>query len=258
MWALAKKEKKEEHKRTIEQEKQKLISAKREEEAEEARRLERLKELKLKEPSHTTGGNAKFTAAAPKKEFIKIEEVEDEDNVGGSVANNALKDELPDHIDLNEPSRPSYGDAPSPIRYDDGSDDDDDESGCDPVDESFLPPDFRDSDDMDMDLDDHKPPSKSEAADIPPPEPAPVPLQPVKEEAAEPGWRSVQQLVQFRATSIAIADDFLKEKGIKLRMGRKTHWELKYAGEWQIYNEGREDAKKIDVKRKRIKGPDED
>lgn len=71
---------------------------------------------------------------------------------------------------------------------------------------------------------------------------------------SEPQWKSAGQLTAFRETSVAIADDYLKQQKIKLGKGRKLPGvSVKDRKEREIYNQGREDAKKIDVKRRRLK-----
>ncbi|TCD71482.1 hypothetical protein EIP91_008862 [Steccherinum ochraceum] len=267
LYSLAKKEKKEEHQRTLKMEKQKLLDAKREEEQEDQRRLERLKDPKIEQP------DASPEKGSPKKDvFVKIEEVEDEDLVKSSSAagNKPLKAET--ILEPVESTRDSL-DPNTEMRSNEGSssedDDDDDDSGgggneffdpFDPFEDTpEVQPDFRDSDsddDMYLNPEELKPHVQLPEPSIAP-EPVPQPAQPVKKEEEDASWRSVQQLVQFRATSIAIADDFLKEQGVKLKKGRKDRFQLQH-GEWTIYNQGREDAKKIDVKRRRIKGAEED
>lgn len=179
--------------------------------------------------------------------FIKVEEVEDEEAVLSSAthANRPLKDEPL----IRSPSRSPFDEGHYHHHY---PDDDSDNDYLGFYDDPRTPRvDFRDSDDdMYMDLDDMKHPLRSGNDAAPPPNLA-APL-PAKADTEEPGWKSVNQLVQFRQVSAAIAEDFLKEKGIKLSAGRADRWELRHDGEWQIYNQGREDAKKIDVKRKRI------
>ncbi|KAK4702843.1 hypothetical protein P7C70_g3376, partial [Phenoliferia sp. Uapishka_3] len=62
-------------------------------------------------------------------------------------------------------------------------------------------------------------------------------------------WTSSAQLALFRSNAGAIADSFLKSQGIELRTGRRRK-PLKY--DPKAYNIGKEDSKKIDLKRKRI------
>lgn len=93
----------------------------------------------------------------------------------------------------------------------------------------------------------------------PPPPPPPAQQPATREVVEEPQWKSAGQLVTFRETSVAIADDYLKQQNIKLVSGSKRP-DLGARGpqEWAIYKQGKEDAKKIDVKRRRIKGKEDD
>ena len=65
----------------------------------------------------------------------------------------------------------------------------------------------------------------------------------------EPQWASHMQLVTFRATAAKIADDFLRDKGVKLRMMSVKGVNI---GDKNAYRQGKEDSKKIDVRRRRI------
>ena len=65
------------------------------------------------------------------------------------------------------------------------------------------------------------------------------------------------QLITFRDTAIKIADDFLKERDMKLKKGRRKSFVIR---DREAYQKGVEDSKAIDVRRKRINGtgdPDE-
>lgn len=82
-----------------------------------------------------------------------------------------------------------------------------------------------------------------------------------KEEVDESPWESAGQLVAFRESATVIADAFLKKEkpALKLKPGRKRPiLELKDATTRKSYEQGKEDAKKIDVKRRRITGEEED
>ncbi|KAH8102617.1 hypothetical protein BXZ70DRAFT_1006526 [Cristinia sonorae] len=256
LYALARKEKREEHWRTVEMEKQKLLIAKREEEEEEIRRLKRLKNPQCDEDHKPAVIDGK-ASSSPKKDtsgFVKIEDVEGEDKATISTLNEAFQasSEKTHTLDRGwSPEQSSRNGFPDTSGQEsDTSTDEENEYFFDPMDEP-LQPDFRDSDDDDLYL--NPPPAPPVSASTVPPPPA----LPVKQEIEEPGWKSVQQLVQFRATSVAIADDYLKATGLKLRTSRKDTFQLKN-GERELYNEGREDAKKIDVKRKRIKDAEQD
>lgn len=66
-----------------------------------------------------------------------------------------------------------------------------------------------------------------------------------------PSWTSPALLTLFRENATIIADNYLKSKNIKLRPGRKSK-ALKYDS--KAYNVGKEVAKKINLKRKRVEG----
>jgi hypothetical protein len=159
--------------------------------------------------------------------------------------------------------------------------DDDNSNDIGHLDQSdFLPADFHDDDDDDdlLDLDATRPglgpsfPSGPFTGTMGPPGSA-VPLgeQKARKESEDnnPLWNSVGQLVKFREASTAIADDYLKSQGIKVRARRKrsTFTILNKAGE-KMYQEGQEDAKRINVRiasnmrinirRKRIKDAEEE
>ncbi|KXJ89108.1 hypothetical protein Micbo1qcDRAFT_165880, partial [Microdochium bolleyi] len=63
------------------------------------------------------------------------------------------------------------------------------------------------------------------------------------------GWRSHGELVLFRDTSARIAEDYLKEKGVKL-YNRKKHSTI--VRDKDAYRQGEKDSSKIDVRRKRL------
>ncbi|KAF7318293.1 DUF2786 domain-containing protein [Mycena chlorophos] len=81
--------------------------------------------------------------------------------------------------------------------------------------------------------------------------PAPAVL---KEEESESPWQSVMQLVKFREASKAIAEEYIKQQGIKLYTTRKMPM-LKFADKRarECYELGEEDARKIDIRGRRIK-----
>ncbi|KAK9423375.1 hypothetical protein SUNI508_04269 [Seiridium unicorne] len=72
---------------------------------------------------------------------------------------------------------------------------------------------------------------------------------PLKSEAEiEVKWASHSQLVVFRETATKIADDYIEDAGLKLRKpSRKRH----YIHDVSAYTQGKQDSKKIDVRRKR-------
>jgi Protein of unknown function (DUF2786) len=64
-----------------------------------------------------------------------------------------------------------------------------------------------------------------------------------------PKWASHTQLVAFRDTAADIAEEYLKGTGLKLRQGVARGRNVRDA---HAYGRGREDGKKIDVRRRRI------
>ncbi|KAH8917461.1 hypothetical protein BT69DRAFT_1286636 [Atractiella rhizophila] len=65
----------------------------------------------------------------------------------------------------------------------------------------------------------------------------------------DPKWKNSQQLTLFRSNSVTIADSWKESNKIKLRKGRKfTAPKINHAA----YNKGKTDAKKIDVRRRKI------
>jgi hypothetical protein len=66
----------------------------------------------------------------------------------------------------------------------------------------------------------------------------------------ESKWASHMQLVTFRATATKIAEEFLRETGLKLQNQPSRSPVIR---DWDAYNNGVKDGKKIDVYRKRIK-----
>ncbi|KAJ4479073.1 hypothetical protein J3R30DRAFT_3473915 [Lentinula aciculospora] len=82
---------------------------------------------------------------------------------------------------------------------------------------------------------------------------------PKAEEMEETSWQSAGALIAFRHTSLLLADDYLKKKGLKLRSrGKRAEIKFKDQNAVQSYDKGWEDAKKIDLKRKRIKASTDD
>jgi len=67
----------------------------------------------------------------------------------------------------------------------------------------------------------------------------------------ESKWASHMQLVTFRATATKIADEYLKDKGVKLH-NRSTRYSV--IRDWEAYDQGVRDSKNIDVRRKKLNG----
>ena len=64
-------------------------------------------------------------------------------------------------------------------------------------------------------------------------------------------WKSAQQLIIFRKNAMDIADEFVKASRLRLESVRERNVTIR---DWKAYNTGKEAAKDIDVRRKRIKG----
>lgn len=82
-----------------------------------------------------------------------------------------------------------------------------------------------------------------------PPSPRPTPLSPTRESPeAEPQWKSAMQLTLFRDTASKIADDFIEARNMKLKQRRRGA----QPKDVKAFNEGRRDARKIDVRQKAL------
>ncbi|KAJ7462360.1 hypothetical protein B0H11DRAFT_2241487 [Mycena galericulata] len=232
LYEMAKKEKKQDQERA-ERKERALLRARQDEEASEDRsRVERLKgpeggvepEVKIKTEE------TKIDVKPEPDRRVKIEEVDDDDDFGGQPAF-----EYPEDTDGIEAG--SFHD---------------------------VKPDFNDEDNVDdlLDLDAEKPKLKrppsvgpSFGSMDPPASVVPLAEQKVKDEPEDDSpWSSVGQLVAFRATSIAIGDEYLKTQGVKLRKSRKRKaLEFKDSDAHKIYKRGKQDAKKIDVRQRRLR-----
>jgi len=123
--------------------------------------------------------------------------------------------------------------------------------------------DFNADDEGDMDAMLHDLDTTGHIKPKPDPSPIPVPkaedVRPIKiEDDDDTPWASGQQLSLFRSNALAIADEYIKKSKIKFRKGPKLNGPNFANGGYSIYKQGKEDAKKIDVKRKRIKGAEQD
>ena len=70
------------------------------------------------------------------------------------------------------------------------------------------------------------------------------------EAGLESSWASHMQLMTFRADATKIADEYLKDHGVKLGKGRNRSSIVRDRG---AYEQGKEDGKKIDVHQNRLK-----
>ncbi|KAI9786583.1 MAG: hypothetical protein M1839_006132 [Geoglossum umbratile] len=80
------------------------------------------------------------------------------------------------------------------------------------------------------------------------PTPSPPPHTRTPEPTPTSTWSSPTQLARFRGHANKIAEDYLKEKDVKLGAGRKRQ----LARDNEAWKEGKRDSRKIDVKRRRI------
>lgn len=257
---VAKEEKKQEKKQAIVREQKLLEQRKEQEKQEEQRRLDRLKnpvvmqvddaqpkvethdEIDLNGNSSASDGPVKVEEVEPKPEStkVKLEEMEDEDGprlhaFGGMPFSPDLGRSVSPAeavVDLGDDC--TYGDMPATADFDDS----DDES---------IP----DLDALDARVKQENPPCSM------PPPPLPVKQDDFKDEESQ--WGSLNQLVAFRETSVAIGEEYLKSQGIKLGKGRAIpKLEIKDSEAHNMYTQGIKDAKKIDVRGRRLKGAEQD
>lgn len=264
--ALAKKEKKEEMRLAIEAEKKRLDDAHKTEQAQVKKEKERLRDppqpASVKpEPSEDLSSQSQSGSRS-----VKLEDVVDEQDVKPS--RNGVKQEMSD-VDGAGYGRWSEGYGASAFghtKLEDGMDYDDDDDDDDAATDRFydmddgahgsdphgalgedIKPHFdealeRDIIDLTDDLD-----TAAASEDTKPK------LEP-KIEADDgeggAGWHSSGQLMRFRQDAEKIADDYLasQHSGLKLRKRAKTT----YKRDSHAFEQGRVDARKIDVKRKRI------
>ena len=260
LYKLAKQEKEEEKKKAVIHEQKLLEQKRKEEEEEDHRRLERLKhprndeaeeyrpkfeplddDIDLNDPSpeNTAEGKAKVESAVEGTN-VKLEEVEDDDQPrlhAYAYAETAFDIEHPaSHVDPDGDDG-IYGDMLATADFDDADSDDN------------------------LDLDSAKPhikQSPSPSISMPPPPPPLLPKPDVIEKD-ESQWASVNQLVAFRATSVAVGEEYLKSQGIKLGKRRAAgKLEIKDHEAREMYRQGVKDAKEIDVRGRRLKDAEQD
>lgn len=248
--ALAKKEKKEEMRLAIEGEKKRLKEAEKEEQKQVKEQKER-----LQDPIRVKPEPREDLASGSTSRNVKLEDAVDEEDV--KPFRNGFKRSASQ--DLNEGyGRWSENHTNGGPKLENGhgcDDDSDDDAGHerfydmnndpDGIEEpDDIKPHFdealeRDIIDLTDDLDD----------------PSPSDIKPKVEPKAEPedvgaGWQSSNQLIRFRQDAEKIADDYLasQHSGLKLKKRAKSSFKK----DSNAFEQGREDAKKIDVKRKRI------
>ncbi|KAJ6625595.1 hypothetical protein B0H10DRAFT_620695 [Mycena sp. CBHHK59/15] len=244
---MAKKEKADDEKNAVKKEQALLKALQEQEAAEDKSREERLKVPEtgtIAGPSEAEVKTEESTVEVKSEpdRRVKIEEVEDEDFTGSRPFDEA--DWMPhtntEHHDDDVEDRPAL-------------------RGFD-----AIAPDFNDSDNEEdlLDLDAANPKLKKSASVRPSLGPMAPPTsitrlaeQKVKEEPEfDSPWSSVGQLVAFRESSIAIGNEYLKTQGVKLAKGRKRKaLEFKGSDARRLYQQGKRDAEKIDVRQKRLK-----
>jgi hypothetical protein len=62
-------------------------------------------------------------------------------------------------------------------------------------------------------------------------------------------WASTQALIKFRQSAEKVADEYIEAKFGKLKTGKSRKRRI---GDYAAYQEGEEDSKKVDLKRRRI------
>ena len=67
-------------------------------------------------------------------------------------------------------------------------------------------------------------------------------------------WNTTQALVRFRQSAERVAKEYLDAQDIKMKKGKKRK---RIVRDQEVYRRGVRDGKKIDVRRKRIEGADE-
>jgi hypothetical protein len=147
-----------------------------------------------------------------------------------------------------------------PSRYDGSSNDSDDDVGCSTFNDQFdealeAEPTFREENILPLDPEAD---FEVELQRILKRERSGTPLTKTKPELEQEGlkpttesslWASSSQLTLFRATATKIADDYLKSTGAKFSKFKIPVSSIKDYG---AYKQGRQDSRKIDVKRRRI------
>ena len=266
---MAKREKAQEKKETYRREQALLTSRRDAEKADELARIARLiGPVKTETDVKVEIEGVCDSDRTPKDIRVKVEEVEDED---AACSLHAPKQEPYLAEDRSTPARDDGPDnwrsvlEPNSDSSDEMSDDDGSEGIGNSDQSGFLPADFRDTDDL-LDLDTKPgvgeslfPSGPSTDTMGPPSSTVPIAEQMAgKESEDDLKWTSVGQLVAFRESSVAIADDYLKSQGIKLAKGRTSKFIIQNEAGRQLYRKGRKDAKRINVRRKLLKDAGDD
>ncbi|KIY52671.1 hypothetical protein FISHEDRAFT_55663 [Fistulina hepatica ATCC 64428] len=283
---LAQKEKEEEKKKAIEHEYKLLLERRRQEAAEDARNLARLEDPKttaveqlLVEGRSGDAGDVEvksederghLTEVPPVDKKVKIEEVDDDNGIPPSPPSHIRSSLKKEQNDDTWASVSRMDDVRSKVESDNDDSDDDFSCGGYFSDQEFTKATFCDEDDVDdlMDLDAAVPRVRKRSSASPLPlvfthSPPPVDNEDDGFDAGdvkceETTWQSVGQLIAFREDTKAIGDEYLKSQGVKLKRKRDPRFLIRDDNAQRVYKQGKKDAEKIDVKRRRIKGPNDD
>lgn len=269
--ALAKREKKEEMRLAIESEKKRLKESEVQEQEQIKKERQRLNDPPVKgEPDAPQSSRVKpepSDHSVPVSRNVKLEEVVDEEDVKPfrhGVKRSASQEHLDDGYGRWSTDHIDRGFGSTKLEDGDGFDDYSDNDGDDrfyDMDANSRPtpafgeldedvkPNFdealeRDIIDLTDDLD-----GAASNEDIKPKLEPKLEVEDSKEGVGA-GWQSGNQLIRFRQDAEKIADDYLasQHSGLKLRKRARST----YKKDSSAFEQGRQDAKKIDVKRKRI------
>ncbi|SPO23843.1 uncharacterized protein UTRI_03626_B [Ustilago trichophora] len=268
--ALAKKEKKEEMRLAIESEKKRLKDAEEQEAAQTKKEKERLEDPPVSSVKSEPGikperqANGFSGSSASRSRNVQLEDAIDEEDI--KPFRNGVKRSASEQADDGYGRWTDSGFGSTKLEHDHDSESDNEDAhdrfydlNSDlptPAFEEDIKPHFdealeSDIIDLTSDLDNTTSPS---SADIQPkPDPESEDIKPKLEpEDNGAGWQSGNQLIRFRQDAEKIADDYLNSQhsGLKFKKRAKTTFKK----DSSAFEQGREDAKKIDVKRKRIQG----
>lgn len=266
--SLAKMEKKQELRLAIETEKKRLKDA----EEKEQNQLKKEKD-RLRDPSPSAPIEREAAVKPEPRDNlasgarnVKLEDVEDEEDV--KPFRNGIKRSISRELDQGYGRWTEGGLGSNDLGYHESDHEDDHDRFYDMNDSPYTPsglgddpmedvkPHFdetleRDIIDLTDELDPN-PSSSSATTDTKPKletEDIKPKIEPDEPEAGA-GWQSGNQLIRFRQDAEKIADDYLasQHSGLKLKKRAKST----FIKDSSAFEQGREDAKKIDVKRKRI------
>lgn len=268
--ALAKKENKEEMRLAIESEKKRLKDAEEQEAAQTKKEKERLKDppassVKLEPGFKPEPRDERLSSSWTfGSRNVKLEDAIDEKDT--KLSRNGVKRSASEEADEGYGRRTDSGIGSTKLEHDHDSESENEDTNDQfydlnsdlpaPAFEDDIKPHFdealeSDIIDLNSDLDNTTSPS---SADIKPkPDPSSEDIKhKLDPDDSGAGWQSGNQLTRFRQDAEKIADDYLasQHSGLKLKKRAKTT----YKKDSSAFEQGREDAKKIDVKRKRIQG----